>query len=1306
MIVDEERTRSILDHVVDAIVTIDESGVIESANRAAERIFGYPEAELIGRNVSLLMPEPDRSEHGKYLNHYLTTGEARIIGTGREVTGRRRDGTTFPCELSIGEFRSGGQRHFTGVIRDITERKRGEEANAHMAVIVESSDDAIISKDLDGVIQSWNAGAARIFGYRADEVLGRSIRLLIPDERLHEEAEILGRIRQGERVEHYESVRVTKEGGRIDVSLTVSPIRDRSERIIGASKIARDITDRRRAEEANARLAAIVGSSDDAIFGTDLDGLITSWNGGAERIFGYRAKEVVGRPVGLLFPSENRPEGPEILRRIGQGERVEPYESVRVTKDGRRIDVSLTVSPIRDRSGRIVGTSRIARDITDRRRAAQALEQLARLLDQAFEPIIVWQMGGGIRSWNRGAGQLYGFAAAEALGQAGHDLLRTEFPEGRAACDAALREQGRWEGELRQRTKDGRWLTVESRMSLVRMADRHEHVLESNRDVTDRKLAEEALRDRLELQHQLTMIATSVPGVICSFRMRPDGGISMPFAMPAVEDLYGFAAGVLADDFSPVYANVHPDDAPVLIESVAEAFRHVAPWHCKFRYRHPVKGERWIEGWSNGQAELNGSVLWHGFLMDVTEHAAADMARRESERIARSVLDALSTHIALLDGSGLILNVNRAWRTFAAENGATRGVEEGADYLGVCDAATGESREIARAFAAGIRGVLAGQRSSFEMEYPCHSPTERRWFVGRVSPFVDDGPRGAVVTHQNITARRLARDQLGESERMLSKSQEMAHVGSWKLDVDDPSDLGRGALQWSDECYRIFGYEPGQVAVDNERFFEAVHPDDRDRVRNALIWAVREKAAYSIEHRIVRPDGIERSVVEWGEIIADPGGRPIRVNGTCQDITERKQAEVTLEGYTTRLENLRAIDRAILSSHSVREIAQSALEHLGRHLAYWTGGVGLFDADRGEIEVIANDGILREWHPPGTRLPVDLESRPELMGLRHGRISIGADVRGEDLETPLMKSLRDAGMRSYALLPMRDRGLLIGTLFLVSDRPATFSSEEVEVAREVADHVAIAVRQAQLFEEVEAARSRLVELSRRLIRAQEDERHHIARELHDEIGQALSAIKIHLDVIGRDLFAPGPMKSRIAEGVALLERTLRQIRSISLDLRPLLLDDFGLVSALRSFLAHQSRIAGFAGRFDVTPAGVDFRLEPELETTCFRVAQEALTNISRHAGARKVEIELRLGATELELEVRDDGAGFDVAEARLRGSAGTNLGLVGMQERVGIVGGRITIRSTPGQGTEISARFPLSAKPIGEKPSHGSHPRP
>ncbi|MGE5837145.1 MAG: PAS domain S-box protein [Acidobacteriota bacterium] len=246
----------------------------------------------------------------------------------------------------------------------------------HLAAIVDSSDDAIISKDLTGRIKSFNAAAERLFGYTAAEIVGQSILLLIPEDRHQEETEILARLSKGERIEHFETIRRAKNGRLIEISLTVSPVRNESGTIIGASKIARDISDRRRAQVTSAELAAIVESSDDVILSKDLVGTIRSFNKAAERMLGYTAAEIVGQSILKVVPPELRHEEQEILDRIRLGRVIEHYETVRVTKDGRRVDVSLTVSPIRGPSGEVVGASSIARDITEQKRAALERERL------------------------------------------------------------------------------------------------------------------------------------------------------------------------------------------------------------------------------------------------------------------------------------------------------------------------------------------------------------------------------------------------------------------------------------------------------------------------------------------------------------------------------------------------------------------------------------------------------------------------------------------------------------------------------------------------------------------------------------------------------------------------------------------------------------------------------------------------------------------------------------------------------------------------------------------------------------------
>jgi PAS domain S-box-containing protein len=244
----------------------------------------------------------------------------------------------------------------------------------HLAKVVESSDDAIVSKDVNGIIISWNPAAERMFGYTAAEAVGRSIRMVIPDDRQSEEDIVLAKIRAGESVSHYHTIRRRKNGTLFPISLSVSPIYDEAGVVIGASKIARDLSEQERADAAARQLTAVVASSDDAIVTKNLDGVITSWNPAAERMFGYTKEEAIGRSIRMLIPAELQSEEDTVLAKIRAGESVNHYETTRQRKDGSRLSISLTVSPIRDHLGDVVGASKIARDITVavRQREAEA----------------------------------------------------------------------------------------------------------------------------------------------------------------------------------------------------------------------------------------------------------------------------------------------------------------------------------------------------------------------------------------------------------------------------------------------------------------------------------------------------------------------------------------------------------------------------------------------------------------------------------------------------------------------------------------------------------------------------------------------------------------------------------------------------------------------------------------------------------------------------------------------------------------------------------------------------------------------
>lgn len=233
--------------------------------------------------------------------------------------------------------------------------------------------DAVIGQAPDGTITSWDACAARLFGFAAEEAIGKSITIIFPADRLSEAEGVLDRVRCGETVVAFETVGVRKDGTRVEIALTSYPARDAHGRV---STVVRDLGELRRASEARAHLAAIIDGSDDAIVSKDLDGRILSWNRSAERIFGYTAAEVIGQSITLIIPEQRRVEEDQVLAQIRRGEIVDHFETQRLRKDGSLIDISLTVSPVRDDFGRITGASKIARDVTERKRIEQERDRL------------------------------------------------------------------------------------------------------------------------------------------------------------------------------------------------------------------------------------------------------------------------------------------------------------------------------------------------------------------------------------------------------------------------------------------------------------------------------------------------------------------------------------------------------------------------------------------------------------------------------------------------------------------------------------------------------------------------------------------------------------------------------------------------------------------------------------------------------------------------------------------------------------------------------------------------------------------
>lgn len=357
----------------EGMLVTDEAGTILYANPPEERTFGYAGGELIGMRLTDLSGYPDE-ENDQHIKDVFS--ELHLKGTwSGEWLNKSKEGTRFCLTARINAVELEGRVYFIRTHPIATSQSPWLAAAYHLAAVVDSSDDAIISKDLNGIITSWNRAAERMFGYSAIEAIGQPITMLAAPDRVDEMSGILEQIREGGSVRHLVTVCRRKDGTGITLSLTVSPIRDAAGAIIGASTIARDITQQRRLEEATLHLAAIVDGSDDAIVSKDLNGIIRTWNKSAERIFGYSSTEAVGQPISMLAPPDRLNEMPEVLEKVRKGERIDHYETRRRRKDGGIVDISLTVSPIRTSSGEIIGASKIARDISEQKYSQEALEK-------------------------------------------------------------------------------------------------------------------------------------------------------------------------------------------------------------------------------------------------------------------------------------------------------------------------------------------------------------------------------------------------------------------------------------------------------------------------------------------------------------------------------------------------------------------------------------------------------------------------------------------------------------------------------------------------------------------------------------------------------------------------------------------------------------------------------------------------------------------------------------------------------------------------------------------------------------------
>jgi len=558
--------------------------------------------------------------------------------------------------------------------------------------------------------------------------------------------------------------------------------------------------------------------------------------------------------------------------------------------------------------------------------------------------------------------------------------------------------------------------------------------------------------------------------------------------------------------------------------------------------------------------------------------------------------------------------------------------------------------------------------------------TEHRHFTAGDLHFIE--------TAANVLGQAIAHAKTDEALRSSELRYRLAARATRDAMYD--WDVAGDRLYWSEGMALLFGHVPGAIGSGISWWQEYLHPDDRDAIVRSVETTFRDQnRVWRAQYRFRCADGSYKPVHDRAYVEYAADGTPLRAIGAMSDVSEKERTEADLRRQAAFVRLAREVAVAANGSIDVAQTMRVMLRLVCDHMQWPVGHALLLQ----RIDRFTPAPSV--WHLTDQARFAAFASASEARSLDHGvgligRVSTQAEPTWMAIDTaadfPRREAALAAELHAAVGFPVSIGTKVVGVLEFFSESSAGPEHDVIEVIAGVATQLGRVIERARAADDLRDYTERLETLSRRLLQAQETERRHVARELHDEIGQALTALKLNLQVLGGEP-ATEAARAMLDESMAIADQALQQTRDLSLDLRPALLDDLGLIPALRWYLDRQGRRAGFATEFEANEVGD--AVPSDVATTCFRIAQEALTNVARHAQATKVSMELSRRGTGLELVVRDSGRGFDRERAAATAERGGSLGILSMGERAALVGGTLTIDSVIGRGTVIRLHLPL-----------------
>jgi PAS domain S-box-containing protein len=528
-----------------------------------------------------------------------------------------------------------------------------------------------------------------------------------------------------------------------------------------------------------------------------------------------------------------------------------------------------------------------------------------------------------------------------------------------------------------------------------------------------------------------------------------------------------------------------------------------------------------------------------------------------------------------------------------------------------------------------------------------------------------------------IVERKQIEEALRQSEASLSEAQRIAHLGNWDWNIQT------NQLYWSNEIYSIFGLPSRQFGATYEAFLESVHPDDREFVKKAVHEALFENKTYRTDHRIVLPDGTMRVVHEQGEVTFDEAGRAIRMIGTVQDVTQNREAEEKLHAYMQQQAVLAEIGQHALMGTDIPALMDRAVTLLSRTLKMEYCKVMELLPDGKALLLRAGTG-WKEGLVGHAVVTAGTESQAGYTLLSHDPVIV-KDLRTETRfdGTPL---LHDHGVISGMSVIIYGKDRPFGVLGIHTTKQWTFTEDESHFLKGIANILGMTVARKKAEEELKNSYEQLRKLSAYLQSVREEERANVSREIHDELGQVLTALKIEVSMLANKLNLNSSSFFKTESIMQKIDDTIRSVKRICTELRPTILDHFGLSAAIEWQLEEFENLTGIKGGVFFEPR--EIILDQDLSTAVFRIFQESLTNVTRHANATDVKVSLKLKDGNIVLEVKDNGTGI----TKKQFSDPKSFGIMGIKERVNFFGGNVKITGIKDKGTTLIVSIPLRKK--------------